>query len=148
MGDLRKLYYRYRSNANILKNSPYYTNRQQQKQLVAYIKSHRYDLHPKIMHSLSANFALTPQQEQELEGRKGNTVKVHLMMADSVHELELEVRSVLELEGKLKKEHALIEYQAQGKIAKSQNICGFESVQGHPIIDYQLSLKESALERE
>jgi hypothetical protein len=42
--DLRKLYYQYKSNAQILANSPYFTNRQQQKQVVALINSTKHDL--------------------------------------------------------------------------------------------------------
>jgi hypothetical protein len=40
--DLRKLFFQYKSNASILTTSPYFTNRAQQKKVVAYIKTHRY----------------------------------------------------------------------------------------------------------
>lgn len=35
--ELRKLYYQYKSNANILTHSPYYTNRQHQQNVISYI---------------------------------------------------------------------------------------------------------------
>ena len=44
LSTLRKLYYRYRSNANIIDKSPYYTNRTQVKQVVAYIKANKHTL--------------------------------------------------------------------------------------------------------
>ena len=39
--ELRKLYYQYKSNANILAHSPYYTNRQHQKHIVSYIQANK-----------------------------------------------------------------------------------------------------------
>jgi hypothetical protein len=56
--DLRKLYFQYKSNANILNNSPYYSNRQQQKQVVAYIHSHKFDIDPHKLDEISHKFAM------------------------------------------------------------------------------------------
>lgn len=39
--ELRKLYYQYKSNANILTHSPYYTNRQHQQHVVSYINANK-----------------------------------------------------------------------------------------------------------
>ena len=39
--ELRKLYYQYKSNANILTHSPYYTNRQHQLNVVSYIQANK-----------------------------------------------------------------------------------------------------------
>jgi hypothetical protein len=39
--ELRKLYYQYKSNANILTHSPYYTNRQHQQHVVSYISANK-----------------------------------------------------------------------------------------------------------
>jgi hypothetical protein len=41
---LRKLYFQYKSNANILAHSPYFTNRQEQQQMVSLIEHKRYIL--------------------------------------------------------------------------------------------------------
>ena len=39
--ELRKLYYQYKSNANILTCSPYYTNRQHKNNIVSYIQANK-----------------------------------------------------------------------------------------------------------
>lgn len=60
--DLRKLYFQYKSNAQILSNSPYFTNRQQQKQVVALISANKYDLDQRTSQHIAAHFALPPEQ--------------------------------------------------------------------------------------
>jgi hypothetical protein len=42
INDLRKLFYQYKSNAKILTNSPYYTNRQQNHELVSIIQANKH----------------------------------------------------------------------------------------------------------
>ena len=39
--ELKKLYHQYKSNANILTHSPYYTNRQHQHNVVSYIQANK-----------------------------------------------------------------------------------------------------------
>ena len=42
LNNLRKIFYRYKSNANILTNSPYYTNRQQNSQIISFIQANKH----------------------------------------------------------------------------------------------------------
>lgn len=56
--DLRKLYFQYKSNAHILTNSPYFTNRQQQKQVVAMISANKYELDRRKMEEITSHFQM------------------------------------------------------------------------------------------
>lgn len=57
--DLRKLYFQHKSNANILANSPYFTNRMQQKQIVSYISSSKHELDKRKSEEISAIFRMS-----------------------------------------------------------------------------------------
>jgi hypothetical protein len=56
--DLRKLYFQYKSNANILANSPYFTNRHQQKQVLALINSNKHELDQRALAEITAQFRM------------------------------------------------------------------------------------------
>jgi hypothetical protein len=58
LNDLRKLFYQYKSNANILVNSPYYTNRQQQHHLVTYIQANKHQPSHDQLKLITDRFAL------------------------------------------------------------------------------------------
>ena len=58
LNDLRKLFYQYKSNANILVNSPYYTNRQQQHYLVKYIQANRHEPTPEQLKQIMERFPI------------------------------------------------------------------------------------------
>lgn len=139
--DLRKLYFQYKSNANILKHSPYYTNRQQQRQVVAFIQANKYELDAPRIAQLTHQFAMPESQAAHLASMPIRKISVKLLVLGATIELSLHVRSVGEMDCELRKEFALQEYRMTGQNRKADCICGFESVGESATIDYQLSLK-------
>jgi hypothetical protein len=100
--DLRKLYFQYKSNAHILTNSPYFTNRQQQKNVVAYINSNKYDLDKRKIDEILAHFHPDPEALRTAEPLEMRTVKVRMMVLGHIIELEKEASNIGELEHQLK----------------------------------------------
>lgn len=100
--DLRKLFFQYKSNAQILTNSPYFTNRQQQKQVVALINANKYELDHRKADQIKSQFGMGAEVTAGLEGREKVSVRVRMMVVGHVVEVEREARSVGELEHLLK----------------------------------------------
>lgn len=100
--DLRKLYFQYKSNAQILANSPYFTNRNQQKQVIALINSAKHDLDHRKTEEITSQFGMGAHALAGLERRERVEVRVRMMVMGHVVEVDKEARSVEELEHLLK----------------------------------------------
>ena len=76
--ELRKLYYQYKSNANILTSSPYYTNRQQQNKVVSYIQANKCQPTSEQIQKIEDRYSITEELLDKSKERPSQTVNVKL----------------------------------------------------------------------
>ena len=145
MKELRKLYYQYKSNANILAHSPYYTNRQHQHEVVSYIQANRCEPTIDQLSNINERYSLGHELTLRLADLPLHTIQIRLHCFSLVVEVTLQARNVEELELLLKKEYALQEIKAKGAISKVEQIGGFSSFKPNSQVDFLLSHRSSPL---
>jgi hypothetical protein len=101
--ELRKLYYQYKSNANILAHSPYYTNRTHQQNVVSYIQANK--CHPTCeqLQTIEDKFTIHESLSDKISSSPSPALQVKLHCFNVVLELQLKAKTVEELEMLLKK---------------------------------------------
>lgn len=90
---MRKLCLQHKSNANILANSPYFTNRTHQHQIAASLAP-QHPLDPRKGEQIRALFQLEEQALSGLQGLESVAVRVRLQIMGSIVELEKEARNI------------------------------------------------------